>query len=182
MSTHNWTYNAKASSSPRKAFPLSTSLMKYLLPLSFNNASLNKSKPWENTSFDEIPAILTTDLHLHTARGSIDLSHPLLAQSINVYQPGISFMMHEEGNYRAEFCHIPIEKMNFILTAPSILLCTLVHTICGRIWQKGTYHANRDFFLLFFKPSSFQGHRSHRFPSWFVESLGLLLCRSNVRS
>jgi len=72
-----------------------------------------------NPTLEKIQALIkflqpTTDLHLHTARGSIDLSHSLLAQSINnVYQPGISFMMHEEANYRAEFCHITMEKNGF---------------------------------------------------------------------
>ena len=56
--------------------------------------------------------------------------------------------------------------------------CTL---ICGRIWEKGPYHAKRDF-LLFFKLSPSQGHKSPRFPTWFVDSLGLLLHGSNIRS
>ena len=53
--------------------------------------------------------------------------------------------------------------------------------ICGRIWEKGPYHAKHDF-LLFFKLSPFQGHKSPRLPTWSVDSLGLLLHRSNIRS
>ena len=52
--------------------------------------------------------------------------------------------------------------------------------ICGRIWEKGPYRAKCDF-LLFFKPSPFQGDKSPRLPTWFVDSLGLLLHRSNAR-
>ena len=43
------------------------------------------------------------------------------------------------------------------------------------------YIAKRDF-LLFFNPTPFQGHKSPRLPTWFVDSLGLLLHRSNIRS
>ena len=43
------------------------------------------------------------------------------------------------------------------------------------------YRAKRDF-LLFFNLSPFQGHKSPRLPTWLLDSLGLLLHRSNVRS
>ena len=48
----------------------------------------------------------------------------------------------------------------------------------GRIWEKRPLHA-KQYFLPFFKLSSFQGLR---LPTWFAGSLGLLLHRSNVRS
>ena len=62
----------------------------------------------------------------------------------------------------------------------SIVLVKHCHLICGRIWEKGSYRAKHDF-LLFFKLSLFQGHKSPRLPTWFVDSLGLLLNRSNIR-
>ena len=52
---------------------------------------------------------------------------------------------------------------------------------CGRIWEKGPYHAKHNLLLLL-NLSPFQGHKSPRLPTWFVDSLDLLLHRSNVIS
>ena len=43
-------------------------------------------------------------------------------------------------------------------------------------------HSRKMQFLLFFNLSPFQGHKSPRLPTWSVDSLGLLLHISNVRS
>ena len=67
---------------------------------------------------------------------------------------------------------IPTSFFNFIVFYTCI--------ICDRIWEKGPYHAKRDF-LPFFKLPPFQGLKSPRLLTWFVGSLGLLLHRSNVR-
>jgi len=40
----------------------------------------------------------------------------------------------------------------------------------------------RFFFLLFFNLTPFHGHKNPRLTTWFVDSLGLLLHRSNVKS
>ena len=49
-------------------------------------------------------------------------------------------------------------------------------------YAKRDHIAQNVFFLLLFNLSQFQGHTSPRLPTWSVDSLGLLLHRSNSRS
>ena len=66
----------------------------------------------------------------------------------------------------------------------------LASRTAGKAWEHALYvvgyeekdHSRKMQFLLFFNLSPFQGHKSPRLPTWSVDSLGLLLHRSNVRS
>ena len=71
-------------------------------------------------------------------------------------------------------------SIDFILEGVSISL-KFGTILCDRIWEKGALRAKRDFLSLFNLPP-FQGSESLGLQTWFVNSLDLLLRRSNVRN
>ena len=87
-------------------------------------------------------------------------------------QCGITYVL-SESHRNALFCAYKLKSLH--------TQCIVQLLICGRIWGKRPYRTKHDFWL-FFKLSPFQGNKSPRLPTWCVDSVGLLLHRSNVRS